>query len=127
MIYIIIATMAIINARIDFDIIDNGKSPDHTKEALIRGAIILALSVFAGGFWWMIGLRFTSASAVFWIIFELALNWLRMKPLLYVGENAKTDLFFKSIFPTNTGLYLLIFKISLLISTICLMVHFGQA
>lgn len=118
--------MAVINAYLDFRIIAGGKSPDHNKEAVLRGLTILFIAIIFNGHWLLIVFRFIALASVFWIVFEIILNWLRHRPLLYVGDNAKTDLFAKSIFPIHTGRFLLIFKISLLIASICLMERFGQ-
>lgn len=118
--------MSAINAWLDYMVITRGGSPDHTKSAFIRGLAILALSVIINGYWMLILARFIFGAALFWIVFELVLNKLRNRDWLYVGENAKTDQIFKYIFLKNTGIFMLVFKLTILISSICLMVHFGQ-
>lgn len=127
MIYFIAIFMAVLNAWIDYLVISNGNSPDHTKNAIVRGFVLFIVSVIVGGPWWIIGLRFISGAATFWIVFEILLNRLRRRHWLYVGENAKTDLVFKKLFPRNTGVHLLIIKVTILIVSICLILLFGEA
>lgn len=126
MIYAICTAMGLINAWIDYKVILSGKSPNHTLEAWIRGAAILLASIMIYDTWTMRILGFVTGAAVFWLKFEMMLNLLRNRPLFYVGYTAKTDLFIRSLFPKTPETALLIIKITILISSICLTALFGK-
>ena len=105
------ATVAAMNAALDATLIEEGKQIRHGLEALIRGAILLALAGFHFDL-------FVLSCAIFWIVFEIMLNLLRRKPLLYVGYTAWQDRMLRKWFPKHPEYILLAIKLISLIMAV---------
>jgi hypothetical protein len=108
MIEVLIILFSLISAQIDYTKISSKETVNHTINALIRLIVIGILSLHGDL------LTLIYHLSIFWIIFELRLNYLLKVPLLYVGITTFSDKLLRRIFPENTGIYLLIIKLTIL-------------
>ncbi len=113
---ILFILIPVLNAFIDYLIISKGAKIKHTVEALIRGILIGAIAYNTAPHVAI----FILGCSIFWLLFELILNTLRGKPLLYVGYTAFTDKLIRRIFPKPE---IPLFTVKILI--LCLTIHFG--
>ena len=105
---ILTVVLAFLDALHDSSRIKKGETIDHLPEMIIRGIILMIITGFDP---YMLML----CSAIFWILFELALNKMRGLDWLYVGKTALQDKFVRRIFGNNNpGLPFLIIKLIVL-------------
>jgi len=94
---------------------DNGKRfTDHTSRWILRAIVVAVISYFSNG---NFILNFALNTAIFYLIFDYALNILEGRNWNYIGATAKTDKLWKK---SGGWIPQLIFKIVFLITTIYL-------
>lgn len=87
-------------AEIDYEDIKVGNTINHDLGWRTRALALATIGLPIALVDWVSYLVYLPLVAViFWIGFDLRLNYLRDKDWLYVGYNAKTDLFFRKHFP----------------------------
>lgn len=102
----LVLVIAIVNAYIDYRIIKSGRWINHKVESISRAIIIGTISSSI--------LEFVLGCIIFWLVFEITLNFLRKKSILYVGHTAWSDKTIRRMFPKNTEFKFFIIKIILL-------------
>lgn len=121
MIYLIFValTTAIINAFIDNHQIKKHwgklKHLNYVSRKIIRFSIFITSSLLLTKGWFIL-LAFILQSCIFWLVFDLLLNYLRQLPLLYLGKGAWID----RMSANYKGIVMLLFKSLLIVVTIVL-------
>jgi len=102
--------IALLFARIDADVLNAGyRFKGHATRWVLRAITIVAVSCESA---WLFFLNV----AIFYLIFDYALNLMRNLPMMYVGTTAYTDRIL------NRPITQLIFKIVLFLTTLILFV-----
>ena len=105
-----IIPITILFALIDAQYLNAGyRFESHFSRWLLRALVVLAMSTD-----WT---DFVLYSAVFYLVFDYALNYFRKLPILYMGETSYIDRFWLTR-PINQKINPLIFKITFLIFAI---------
>lgn len=113
---IIFALIQVRAAYRDARLIESGTYPNHRDNAIIAVATAIAYNIIDSVIQSKIIILFPLLLAIRWIIFDIALNLYRKKPLDYIGIPDKEDAILDNVLFRHPGLQYVI-KFTLLFIT----------